>query len=710
MYSSTKPFLTSVFTATTSLSLCEIDPTSPPNVFFDQAFLDLGLYGYHIPLALFTNKNVEFLNNNSISFHRTKISHIEGKPQILDLADVIKKVKGSREGGPTQDLAIEHFEWLEATANFFVYQSLLYAEGDEANEPQFYRKHFGFFENQTDSVKLLKTKKLISTSSITEQNGAALNHVLTPLKPLPRLIPPSLSLIVILTSQTSGPPKSLGMMSHPQHLRIPFRLATRKRPPANLVASSAEASVIPSSLIPTLPMAQPSGHYATGRSSSTHPARCDSAPTGTFSQPAPKNVQVLPTSALSVAVLTPHSNGILVVPSPVPEVTDSFQSNSNSLPSLSWHNFSATKISRLPFPNTPPHFLEIYDRIITPYNASAFAIELARHNIWDRFPFLIEYLTTGFPLGDMPVLHETIIIPNHSSVHKHPDVVWDYIHEEAASNRMSGPFSQNEIESIMRGPFFCSPFIIIEQSQGPGKPAKCRVCRNLSKDGRDSSGKSIPCINSYILKEHFPTSFDSAAYTANLLVSAPPGTKVCTMDISKFHRTIPLRPQDKPYMVFKLRNAKVEDDLAAFITPNTLVSLDLTNRNGLFALISELGFPWHPDKGEHQFVLIFTFIGFLWDLKHQHVSLPEDKRLKYLFRLQNFLETSHRCLTPRVKIESIHGTLCHIAFIYTDGKTHLPPISNFMSSYRNYEVKKGKYPDKIIPEIQWTSARPQSFR
>ncbi|KAJ3925441.1 MAG: hypothetical protein NXY57DRAFT_1044099 [Lentinula lateritia] len=133
--------------------LNEIDPTSPPNVFFDQAFLDLGLYGYHIPLTLFT-KNIEFLNNNSISFHRTKISHIEGKPQILDLADVIKKVKGSREGGPTQDLAMEHFEWLKATANFFVYRSLLYAEGDKANEPQFYRKRFGFFENQTDSVKL----------------------------------------------------------------------------------------------------------------------------------------------------------------------------------------------------------------------------------------------------------------------------------------------------------------------------------------------------------------------------------------------------------------------------------------------------------------------------------------------------------------------------------------------------------------------------
>ncbi|KAF8828286.1 hypothetical protein HHX47_DHR4000754 [Lentinula edodes] len=364
-------------------------------------------------------------------------------------------------------------------------------------------------------VRSTKTRKLISTSSITEPNGAASNRVLTPLKPLPHLIPPSLSLIVVPTSRTSGPPKSLHMTFHPQHLRIPFCLATRKRPPANLVASSVEASAIPSSLIPTLPMVQPSGHYAMERSSSIRPVRSDSAPTGTFSRRAPRNVQVLPTSALSVAVPTPHSDGTLVAPSLVPEVTDSFKPN--SLPPLPWHNFSATKTSRLPLPNTPPLFLEIYNRIITPYNASAFAIELARHNIWDRFPFLIEYLTTGFPLGDMPVLHESIIIPNHSSVHKHPDVVWDYIHEEAASNRMSGPFSQDEIESIMRGPFFCSPFIVIEHSQGPGKPAKRRVCRNLSKDGRDSSGKLIPCINSHILKEHFPTSFDSATHTANLV-------------------------------------------------------------------------------------------------------------------------------------------------------------------------------------------------
>ena len=117
----------------------------------------------------------------------------------------------------------------------------------------------------------------------------------------------------------------------------------------------------------------------------------------------------------------------------------------------------------------------------------------------------------------MPTLRETIIIANHSSVAKHPKVVWDYILEEAAAGRMSGPFSKEEMETIMRGPFFASPFIVSEQIQGPDKPPKYRVCRNLSKDGRDSSGNIAPSINSYISKEHFPTTFDSAAYMADLV-------------------------------------------------------------------------------------------------------------------------------------------------------------------------------------------------
>ena len=99
----------------------------------------------------------------------------------------------------------------------------------------------------------------------------------------------------------------------------------------------------------------------------------------------------------------------------------------------------------------------------------------------------------------MPTLRESIIVPNHSLVHRHLNIVWDYIRKEAAANHMSGPFSKVEMETTMRGFFFCSPFIVVEQTQGPDKPAKYCVCHNLSKDGCDSLGNSVPCINLCIL-------------------------------------------------------------------------------------------------------------------------------------------------------------------------------------------------------------------
>ncbi|KAJ3781784.1 hypothetical protein GGU10DRAFT_365541 [Lentinula aff. detonsa] len=66
----------------------------------------------------------------------------------------MKKMRDNRDAGPIRELDLEHFEWLEATENFYAYQVSLYAEGSDAHEPIFYRKHFGFFENQVDSVKL----------------------------------------------------------------------------------------------------------------------------------------------------------------------------------------------------------------------------------------------------------------------------------------------------------------------------------------------------------------------------------------------------------------------------------------------------------------------------------------------------------------------------------------------------------------------------
>ena len=121
----------------------------------------------------------------------------------------------------------------------------------------------------------------------------------------------------------------------------------------------------------------------------------------------------------------------------------------------------------------------IYSRIITPYHPIAFAHALNKHHITHEFPSLIKNLQHGFPVGEMPLLLSTIIIRNHPSVAEHPDAVQDYTTTELGMDRMSGPFTQQETERILRGPFMSSPLIVAIQDQGPDLPVKKRVCRSF---------------------------------------------------------------------------------------------------------------------------------------------------------------------------------------------------------------------------------------
>ena len=72
---------------------------------------------------------------------------------------------------------------------------------------------------------------------------------------------------------------------------------------------------------------------------------------------------------------------------------------------------------------------------------------------------------------------------------------------------MSGPFTRDETEQILWGPFYVSPLIVAGQDQGPDLPPKRRVCWNLSKGDCVTGTGSV---NSFINKEDFPTCFDMA--------------------------------------------------------------------------------------------------------------------------------------------------------------------------------------------------------
>lgn len=185
---------------------------------------------------------------------------------------------------------------------------------------------------------------------------------------------------------------------------------------------------------------------------------------------------------------------------------------------LPYRDFSNTIIHRDPLITADEDLFGLSDniflRIVHPYDISAFETLISTHDLTFFYPLLATNLRNGFPLGQMPPLTDTVIFKNHPSTLLHSDVVNQYLTDEIGTGRMSGPFSLQHVENILRGPIFCSPLLISVQVQQPGTPDKLRVCRHLSK-----GNKNIPSMNSHINKEDFPTRFDTASRVADIVRS-----------------------------------------------------------------------------------------------------------------------------------------------------------------------------------------------
>lgn len=220
-----------------------------------------------------------------------------------------------------------------------------------------------------------------------------------------------------------------------------------------------------------------------------------------------------------------------------------------------------------------------------------------------------------------------------------------------------------------------------------------------------------------------------------------------TLDIAKFHRTCPIHPEHKPWFVLKgpdgfytdgccpfgcsssssnagmIGNASVdiwenegvepivkfEDDLNVFRFPIS-GGVDL---NGFFtpyiyaydrpealSRIASLNIPWHPDKGQ-DFSTSFTYLGFLWDIDNKSVMLPDHKRKKFLNRVDFFLSSFTRMRCQMIDVMKIHGSLCHIAYIYPEGRNRLPSMSNFICTFQNNSYTRRFPPRSLISDLTW---------
>jgi hypothetical protein len=147
----------------------------------------------------------------------------------------------------------------------------------------------------------------------------------------------------------------------------------------------------------------------------------------------------------------------------------------------------------------------LLDLTVMPYDADAFEQLWEQKNLTSQYPHLVRNLRQGFPIGRMPKLDKTIILPNHPSADIERDTVLEYIAMETAASRMSGPFTCEEMHRICHGHFYVSPLIVSVNDQGPDLPPKKRVCRNLSKAAPQSN---MAAVNDFIDKADFPTCFN----------------------------------------------------------------------------------------------------------------------------------------------------------------------------------------------------------
>jgi hypothetical protein len=115
-------------------------------------------------------------------------------------------------------------------------------------------------------------------------------------------------------------------------------------------------------------------------------------------------------------------------------------------------------------------------------------------------------------MGVFPELQESVIFPNNKLIDQHMDFIEEYFKEEVESGRMSGPYTKEELECILGGPFQCSPITIDEKEVEGSFKKKLQLCINLLK-----LLLAHPSTNSYSDREDFPTNYDTAEHVSELV-------------------------------------------------------------------------------------------------------------------------------------------------------------------------------------------------
>jgi hypothetical protein len=121
------------------------------------------------------------------------------------------------------------------------------------------------------------------------------------------------------------------------------------------------------------------------------------------------------------------------------------------------------------------------------------------------------------------------------------------------------------------------------------------------------------------------------------------------------------------------------DDFVFFGFPITLYPTPIFSYSlsDIYTVAGRLGWPWKESKTK-PFAQEFKYLGFIWDLAARTVQIPEQKKLRYLEKLNPWHKGQK---FSKKDIESVLGTLVHCSLAIPEGHSHLPSLSRFTTSF-----------------------------
>lgn len=342
-------------------------------------------------------------------------------------------------------------------------------------------------------------------------------------------------------------------------------------------------------------------------------------------------------------------------------------------------------------------------------------------------------ISFGFNMGvDTLPLH-TYTPPNHNSALSYPNHVLSHIHNELSLHRYSGPFSRSRLESLI-GPFRTSPLGTVPKS---GDTTERRIVQDLSFPRNDPDRSSI---NDQVDIDDFRCDWGTFNDVRTIVINAPGNTEAATLDVDAAFRRCPILPAQQPNFVvhwnglFYLdHNApfgaassggvfgRVADAMSAILAskgfgpsknwvddfvffrfPSSRDSEPLTfsySLSDIYEVATCLGWPWKESK-TRPFSVEFKYLGFIWNLSSKTVQIPQSKKLRYLSKLELWVP-GHKFL--KKEVESILGSLVHCSLAIPDGRSRLPSISRFSSSFNHFSspfVRRSPN-SSVFKDIDW---------